>query len=541
MKALFTARQTSATGDAACPLRVSGSGERFALAAVILLHLALVIPLAATLNLWIDEAYTLRSTDGGLVHAVRRALGFELQPPLYFVLLTLWRTLDDSAFFARLFSILCTAATVVLAGSLARRYLRGVPPALVAAAVAFNPLTVYAAVEARFYAPALLLSALLLLFFHDGYVAAVPSPAARRWHTALAIVALYTHYFLGFLLAGGGVALLLLRRGGAFRKYLVGMAATAVLFAPLAVITVRQVASVEATGARPQTIAAGSTLVWYEAWRQLLPVRGDSPLANARAWASRLALPLALLAALARRRRPTVALLVPITLAAVVAIFFAGIAVRLGPDAIRPEHTTVLYLPVLLAGLALLQYAGGVRAAALGGVASLLFAAPYLVESYAPLANLGDWIRVSHYVERHETASQPILVFKAEFALSFGYHYSGRNRLVPLPAPPGEERYDPTTQVLWDEDEILQALSGQLGADRRFWLVTSQTQPFRGIDFHPEILEGFVARRCTVLRDRSFVGSRVRLLELRPLAQEGGSEIEIPPAGRQEPVNTGRV
>lgn len=539
MKAVFTARQASVTGDAGCPLRVSGSGERVALAAVVLLHLALVISLAATLNLWIDEAYTLRSTDGGLVQAVRRALGFELQPPLYYVVLTLWRSLDESAFFARLFSIVCTASTVVLAGSLARRYLRGVPPVLVAAVVAFNPLTVYAAVEARFYAPALLLSALLLMFLHDGYAAVEPSPAARRWHTAAAVAALYTHYFLGFLLAAGGVALLLLQRYGLFRKYLVGMVATAVLFAPLAAVIVHQARKVEATGvAPPWTLSAGTAMVWKEAWRQLLPVSQDSPLAVVRSWVSRLALPLVLLAALARRRRPTAVLLAPFTLAAVVSLFFMGIAIRLGPDFMKPQHTTALYLPALLAALALLQYAGGVRAATWGAVASLVFAGPYLVETYAPLAKQGDWIRVSRYIERHESASEPILVFKAEFVLDFGYHYAGRNQLIPLPGRTSVERYDLTEQVLRDESEILRALSGQLGAPRRFWLVTTHTVPFRGIDVHPEILEGFVARRCAVLRDESFVASRVRLLELRSEEGEGGAEARGGPVSRHQPGNT---
>ena len=61
--------------------------QRLPLALVVLLHLALVIPLAAILNIWIDEAYTLQSTGAGLAHAVQRALNFELQPPLYYVAL----------------------------------------------------------------------------------------------------------------------------------------------------------------------------------------------------------------------------------------------------------------------------------------------------------------------------------------------------------------------------------------------------------------------------------------------------------------------
>lgn len=534
MKVWFVQRSSAASEEASNATREPGKRERVALAVVVLLHLALVVPLAAVLNVWIDEAYTLRATGAGLAHAVRQALGFELQPPLYYIVLTLWRGLDDSAFFARLFSILCTASTVVVAGSLARRYLPGVTPALVAAVVAFNPITVYAAVEARFYGLALLLSAVLLLFFHDGYTAPEPASVARRRHTVAAVAALYTHYFLGFLLAAGGAVLLMLQRRAEFGKYLGGMLVAAVLFAPLAVVTVRQMGGVDATGTpHAQTVVAAARLVWNTLWQDLLPVNQESALAVARSWVSRLALPMVLLAAMARRQKPTVAVFVPFALMTVVSLFFVGVAIRFGPEFMKPHHTTVLYLPMLLASLALLKYVGGVRAAVAGAVASLIFAGPYLYERYSDLAKVGDWVRVSRYIEGHEEASEPVLVFKAEFVLDFGYHYAGRNRLIPLPRPTNSERYNLTEQALGHEGEILQALSGQLDTTRRFWLVTSHTKPFRGIDVHPEILEGFVSRHCTVLRDQSFEGSRVRLLALR-------SEVGPPDEAGHSGSNIGR-
>ena len=541
MKVWFAHRSSAASEDAGNATREPGNRERVGLAVVVLLHLALVVPLAAVLNVWIDEAYTLRATGDGLAHAVRQALGFELQPPLYYVILTLWRGLDDSVFFARVFSILCTASTVVVAGSLARRYLPGVAPALVAGVVAFNPLTVYAAVEARYYALALLLSALLLLFFHDGYVAAEPSSTGRRRHAAAAVAALYAHYFLGFLLAAGGATLLVLWRLVGLRQYVVAMILAAVLFLPLAVMAVRQVESVGATGVSATLSTVGATqLVWNAAWRQLLPANEDTPLSVVRRWVSRLALPFVLIAGLALHRRPSASIAVPLTIAAVVGLFFVGVAGHLGPEFVKLQHTLAFSLPLLLAALALLQYAGGPRLAMGGALASLIFFGPYLWQGYEPLAKAGDWVRVSRYIQRHESALEPILVFKAEFVLDFGHHYSGRNRLIPIPRPPSEERYDLTEQVLRDEREILGALSGQLGGTRRFWLVTSHTVPFRGIDPHPEILEEFVARRCSVLRDQAFVGTRVRLVELQPQAEGLGTELQGLRDDQSKAVDAGR-
>lgn len=499
-------------------LRIFNDREQLALTVIVLLHLALVVPLAAVLNLWIDEVYTLQSTGGGLVHAVQRALDFEFQPPLYFVLITLWRTLNDSYFFARIFSIVCTASTVVLTAGLARRYLQGVPPFFASAIIAFNPLTVFLAVNVRFYALALLLSALLLRFFYDGYLAQDSSSAtARRYFLVVAVLGLYTHYFLGFLLVGGAVVLFSLRQFEELRWYISGMMITAVLFLPLAVITTQQVATVAGTTvSRQQPLLAGAAQVWKAVWHYLLPVNQDTALAVVRAWISRLAGPFLLLAVLARRRWPPVPLLATLAIAAVVGLFFLGVSMRLGSDFMRPEHPTVFFLPVMLAAVGLLHYTGGIRLVAVGVTASVIFSGIYLLQTYASLAKMGDWIRVSGYIQQYESPSEPILVFKAEFVLAFAHHYSGRNSLIPLPKPTSRERYDLIEQVLRSESEITHALSGRLGPTGRFWLVTIQTQPFRGVDFKPEILEKFIANYCKVIHDQLFNGSRVRLLELRP-------------------------
>src|SRR5258705_272939 len=78
---------------------------------------------------------------------------------------------------------------------------------LVAAALcAFNPLLVWYSQEARSYALLVLLSGLSLL----AMIAVLDRPDARRVATwaAVAVVALATHYFAGFLLAAEALWLL---------------------------------------------------------------------------------------------------------------------------------------------------------------------------------------------------------------------------------------------------------------------------------------------------------------------------------------------
>jgi 4-amino-4-deoxy-L-arabinose transferase-like glycosyltransferase len=218
------------------------------------LYLAVALPLAARLDIWVDEAYTLETTGGGLRHALHQALFFEGQPPLYFLWLALWRTLDGSIFFARLFSVLCGAAALLAVAALSRRWLPELHPGWLTALAGLNPFFFYAALEIRLYALALLLSALLLLLFHDGYLAAEPRRAARWGYGIIALAAVYTQYYLGFLLVAGAVALLVLKRWRPLRDYLLAMAAVAVCFAPMLWIVPGQVASQTAAAERASIV-----------------------------------------------------------------------------------------------------------------------------------------------------------------------------------------------------------------------------------------------------------------------------------------------
>jgi hypothetical protein len=118
-----------------------------------------------------------------------------------------------------------------------------VHPAWPATAEAFNPFLIYAAVEIRVYAMVILLCALLLLVFFKSCLAPGVQPPSRTWNGILAVSALYTQYYLGFLLVANAVALLILKRWSLLRIYLVQMIAVAACSAPLLLIIPDQVSS----------------------------------------------------------------------------------------------------------------------------------------------------------------------------------------------------------------------------------------------------------------------------------------------------------
>ena len=185
-------------------------------------NLVITVPLAGILNIWQDEAYTLETTSRGFGYAFTQAIGFEQNAPLYFVVMSVWRHAGDGIFFLRLFSVLCIAGTVLLLPGLARRYVPHVDGVLVAAVVACSPFVVWAAVELRVYALIVLMSALLLRTFFDAFMEENPGKGAAIAYAVCVAVALYTQYYLAFLVAAQGATLLFYNRRAILRYALAG-------------------------------------------------------------------------------------------------------------------------------------------------------------------------------------------------------------------------------------------------------------------------------------------------------------------------------
>ena len=175
--------------------------------------IALAIWTSARKSLWVDEAYTLITAHQSVAGTWHRALHFELQPPLYFVLLNGWLRLGDGSIeWARTFSLICVVGCIGVLWLAMRPAWRGrgLPAPLVATVTAT---CVWAAAEARDYALLLLLSALsywLLLRIVTGQSKRVKWDAL--WYGLVAYASLITMYYSGFILLGQWVAALTSRR-----------------------------------------------------------------------------------------------------------------------------------------------------------------------------------------------------------------------------------------------------------------------------------------------------------------------------------------
>jgi hypothetical protein len=479
------------------------------------LHLCLTLPLAWGLNAWIDEASSLETTRHGVAHAASRAVTYELQAPLYFASLAAWRTVNGSIFHARLFSVIAAALALWAVARIARRYLPKIHPGWVVALVAFNPFTVWAATEIRVYALALLLGALLLVLFYDGYVSDSPSRRARRGYALIALAALYTYYYLGFLLLAHGAALVALRRWRAARDFLLWMAAVGAGFAPLLAMIPGQMAGHTGETGR-QSLSAGLRLLSWRMQEQVLPV-GWLPL---EAWrrGALFGLGLIALALVWRRGRrlATPANVVIWVSAAVAASCLLAAYVFTSASFLEARHTTVLFLPLTLTVCALLAQADRRDLFAGWAAAALCFSAASLAATYQRPAKTGDWKRVAAHLMSAEERGQPILVFQPISAAPLAHYYAGVNRLVPVPQAEEFQTFNSTSSLLTGEAQLHRLLAETPGGGEVVWLVTDEMCRSVNLDLNCGVLESFVGRYYDVVASRSFFRSKVRLLRRKP-------------------------
>jgi len=185
-------------------------------------------------SLWLDEFGTLWTVEAGAVEAWGRALAFQGQSPLYYLLVAAFvGVLGESEVVLRLPSLLAGAATAGVAYRLGRAA-GGTREdgALAGALVWICPALVAVDRFARPYALAVLLLALLL----DGYLRAARGERGGRLQVVLSGAGLfYAHYVLALGAAGLAVAHALRpesRERYPWRSFLVDAALQVALVAP---------------------------------------------------------------------------------------------------------------------------------------------------------------------------------------------------------------------------------------------------------------------------------------------------------------------
>lgn len=528
-------------GDSAAPISVSELSPKFlepkdkTLFSILfpfllcLFHLALALPFAYILNIWTDEASSLYTTKNGFFPTFHNVFADEKQAPLYFLFLSLWRTLNDSIIFARLPSVVFSLLAIKFFYDLARKFLDENAARFVCVFFALHPYLIWASAEIRVYSLVVLLSVTLLYFFADGYADSelakkTKTPqrrkGARFWFVSIGIVALYTNYYLGFLLVGGFVALLVTRRFRPARDYFLQMLLVGAAFAPLLWIFARQFADNADDFIETKSVAVGAAILFSQLRDFIFPMSLSAGGAPSVASAARLCF-LGLSAAaivffLFKEKFRSVNEKVLLTGAFVLTVcaFLFAAYLALGSPYLAPRHFAVLFAPFALFITVLISNVLP-RKILLGFAVAFVILFPYsqIYKQYSDFTKRGDWERVARFIERNEKPNQPIIIFRNYDALSLPFYYKGVNRILPdenFFAWAQEDALDSENAFRRQTEYIISLIPPDA---TEIWMATEEI-------CHPEKtkaacrpLENFIEANYTVVEAKDFFKEKVYLLK----------------------------
>ncbi|MCD9188704.1 MAG: glycosyltransferase family 39 protein [Pyrinomonadaceae bacterium] len=485
---------------------------------LLLLHLAVALPLAYFLNIWVDEASSLYTTERGFFFALQNALTDEKQAPLYFWLLSLWRSVNGSILFARLLSIFFSLLAIRFFFALAQKLFDEKAAFFLTAFFALHPYLFWASLEIRVYSLVVFLSVWWLNLFFENFVRREDAEAQKGkdfLFVLLSVVALYTNYYLGFLFVGGFAALLVLRKWRGSRTYFLQMIIVGAFILPLLWVIKAQFAVNTKAFQEEKEIIIALKIFWNHFMTFVLPTEiypSDevTQISAVRNWFIRAVILMVAFFAIRKRREIlNEKTLVFGVISAVIFAFLLAAYLLLGEVYIGIRHLAVVFVPVILAVSLVVIPLLPRKSLIFLSVFYLSLFGYSLYALYPKLAKRGDWARVGEFIAQNERPNQPIIVFTTFDALALPYHYKGQNKIFP-----DEKFFD------WEAEAA--AGSAQRWAKQtefiiseippeanEIWLLTNEKCEIKDACLP---LENFVERNYTIVEERDFYQEKVRLL-----------------------------
>ncbi len=503
--------------------------ERKYLLVIILLHLAIALPLAYYLNIWADEGSTLYTTQHGFFQTVQNTLHDEKQAPLYFLILSIWREINSSIFFARLFSIICSMLAITVFYEIVRKLWSEKTAIFAGFLFAAHPYLFWASLEIRVYSLIILLSSILVKLFLDGYLQPETEKSglvSRYLFTATAIASLYTNYYLGFILVGFFVVLLVFKQFKEAKRYFIQMLIAGIAIIPLLWAIKMQFAVNTGGHFQATDPIEGMRILWGHFLTFVLPTEIHTPenqtaVSFIRIWIVRIAAIGIVIALILERKLFERRILIFGMISAVIFGFLYFAYFMLSGIYISNRHAAVLFLPMSLFLLAVLSQilpdkreknGKALRSFSVSAIAVLLTASySYALFSLYPnVTKRGDWERVSLYIEQNEKPAQPIIIFTNYEALNLPYYYKGKNQILPNKNF-FKWNYEAEFGTVGTWSKQIEYVISVIPKDaREIWLLTeSGCQKTNGC----LPLENYIDANYTVIDQKSFYKERVRLLK----------------------------
>lgn len=488
----------------------------------LLVYAVFLLYLCNELNVSEDESYTLNTTSKSLAGVIHQSYIFEGQPPFYFLLIAIWRTINPSVFFARFSSIVFILLAAWQFLKLVNYFAGKENSKWMVAVFLLNPYTVWTALDIRLYALLILLSVCAIYFFFRYYT------AGSRKHLLLflltSLVGLYTQYFFGVLIAGLVLPVWFFRGWKPFFNLCLWFIPVALLFLPNLVYLSYQInmhQNADVISYAPADVLKRCVQVLHTPQNMLFSI-SSIPSGTFGLYANRI-LRLVFIVLFVR----AYILLIKrsgehdaaknflywnrhLLVSVIIVVLMLTVMVAITGIIYNDIYMTVGFVLMLLLLAIFRVYRSIVPKAVVYALLCTVFVF-FLYEEYKTPVNTYDFNYMGKYIGDIEKPGEPILIYRNVLSLPFQYSYKGSNPVIPVPAP---VNFDTSyIQNIKDPSDLLPAFS-KIPAGKT-WLYINDLDA-KNTTHH--IIDNYLQEHCNTLLDTLYKGrTRIEALRIRRL------------------------
>lgn len=470
----------------------------------IIVYSIILIYLSFKINISEDESYTLNTTSHNLARVIKQAYNFENQPPVYFILLFLWRLLHSGIFFAKLFSLLIIGLSAYVFYRLALLFTISKSSKWMVIIFLLNPFTVWAALEMRTYALLILLSTLSAYFFFRYYF----EEKRKFLYIFLFISAfgMYTQYLFAFLIATLAFIILIYKGWRTFLKFCLYLIPIGLVFLPNLIFLPNQISVQESSN----IVQFPLTMISKIAHTPQSLMLAINLIPNA--WINRFVRIAFLFSAiyiyfklykkhLAKNNSFFEKYNIILFSILILLILFSVGFIVTGVGYADKYMATVFPLFILLF-IIFENYSLFFKRIIFSSI-SIYFIVLLAIHYWHPVKTY-DFISIANYIQKIERHNEPILTYRPGLAIPFSYYYNGKNKIVPIPHP---VKFDSSYIInIKDTIELKQSIESINSSSKSYLLISDNTPYESTVNMNRQMLADYLKNHYCITLDTLYSG-----------------------------------
>jgi len=483
--------------------------ERFIFFSFLLIYVIYMLFLIQNLSLWGDEDCSLHTSSGSLINALKLSYTYEGQPPVYFLILTIWRKINETIFFARILSLVFTLLSAYLLNKTVRYLFNDIYSRWLIVLFLLNPFIVWTNLQIRLYSLIVFLAISLIYCFYKIYID--NNTRYRILFVIIGILAVYTQYYFIFLIITMSFILLINHGWRIFLNFVLLATPIALLFLPN-LLYIKDQFDMHHSDQIVYTVNDRLTNILTTPQNFLFNIN-DVPFGKVGRWIVRIFFCLIFIFSLFKLyqnksiKPENIKNRIIEICTFIITIFFIFLIVFLLTNLIYTDRYLAIAFPLFCMLFVVIGLHKPLVKNIIYGIIALYFGIFTLVNYKSPYVEDFDFRSLVKYVNINESSNEPILFYDKILLLPFSNYYKGSNELIPIPELKFDFNYYKNN--IKDTIEFEQIIKSSTNDPKSMLLITGNDLGFvEKLTLNNSILDRYIKNNYLVSIDTVFPGKK---------------------------------